>query len=249
MKHHRTPRPPASGWRISAAIVAIAAVFALKLAVLLQLHAHPLLRPEAGLDTAVYLSLAREVLRGQFALGPGLYFVPPLYVYFVSLLLWLSGSVDWVRVVQTALGAAAVAFVFRTADLWHGRRAAWFAGGLAALAGVFTFYEVLLLPAALDPFLAALSLYLLANALVADDSDRMKRTAVAAGAVFGAFALNRANVLLPVLAIALLLAVTRRRRAALLLAAGLIAALAPVLVRNYVVARDVTPLSSHGGLS
>ena len=238
----------ASRWRVTAGIAALAAVFALKLAVLLQLGGHPLLRPEAGLDTAAYIGLARDVVRGNLALG-GLYFVPPLYLYVLALLLRLWDSIIWVRLVQIAFGTAATALVFRTAEVWHGRRAAWFAAGLTAFTGVFTFYEVLLLPSALDPFLAALSLYFLSRLLTGTGSFGRTQTAFMAGLAFGAFALNRPNVLLATAGVVLVMLAARRSRLALRLAAGLVLALLPLLARNYVVARDIAPVSSHGGVN
>ena len=66
---------------------------------------------------------------------------------------------------QVAFGTAAVALVFVTARLWFGRPAAWAAATLAALTGLFTFYEILVLQAALDPFLTAAFLCALAFAL------------------------------------------------------------------------------------
>ena len=230
-----------------AAPLALVAVFVLKLAALLQLQDHPLLRPETGLDTTAYVDLAREIVRGNLALAPALYVVPPLYVYFLALVSWLAGSLFWVRVAQVALGTAAVGLIFRTGEIWFGRRAAWLAGGLAAFAGIFTFHEILLLHAALDPFLTALALYLLALAL--RDPDRRQNLALLAGVAVGAFALNRPNALLAAAGLAVLLVVARRGRTALLLTAGVAVALLPVLARNYAVAADVSPVSSHGGLS
>jgi hypothetical protein len=60
----------------------LAAVFAAKLIVVLQLRDHPLLQPDTGLDTTVYTRLAEQVVSGNLSLGPGLYFVSPLYIYF-----------------------------------------------------------------------------------------------------------------------------------------------------------------------
>jgi hypothetical protein len=82
---------PRSGWnwRLPAFL---AAVFLLKLVVLLQLQHHPLLEPEGALDTAAYVSLARRVLGGDLWLGPGLYYVSPLYIYVLAALLGLSDS-------------------------------------------------------------------------------------------------------------------------------------------------------------
>ena len=59
-------------WR---AVAALATVFLVKVVVLVQLRNHPLLQADAGLDTTVYLDLARRVIDGNVALGPGLYFV------------------------------------------------------------------------------------------------------------------------------------------------------------------------------
>jgi tetratricopeptide (TPR) repeat protein len=67
--------------------------------------------------------------------------------------------------------------------------------------------------------------------------------------LFGIQTLNRPNILIPALMIALLLAAARRWRAVLLMTAGLIAALAPITIRNFVVAGDWSPVSSHGGLN
>ena len=120
-------------------VVAAAAVFALKLAVMLQLKDHALTQPDAGLDTTAYVGLAERVLGGDIGLGRGLYFLSPLYIYFLAAVLGVWHSFTLVRLAQIALGTAAVACVFVTADEWFGRRAAWLAAALAALTGVFTF--------------------------------------------------------------------------------------------------------------
>ena len=156
---------PRSGWdwRLPSFL---AAVFLLKLVVLVQLQHHPLLEPEGSLDTAAYASLARRVLAGDLWLGPGLYYVSPLYIYVLAALLGLSDSFTFVRLVQIALGTAAVACVFWTARTWFGPRAAWIAAALAALTGEFTFYEIVVFQSSLDAFLTAAALLCLTGALV-----------------------------------------------------------------------------------
>jgi tetratricopeptide (TPR) repeat protein len=223
----------------------LALVFVLKLIVLLQLRDHPLLQPQAGLDTTVYTDLARAAVEGNVLLGPGLYYVSPLYIYFVALVLAVADSMVWVRVVQIVLGTLAVGLIFQTAQIWHGRRAAWVAAVLAALTGLFTFYEVLLLQAALEPVLTALVLASLARALTSE----RRMWFAAAGMAFGIQTMNRPNVLMAAFGVALLLVVVRRWRSALFLAAGVVIALLPITARNYVVAGDVSPVSSHGGLN
>lgn len=220
-------------------------MFLVKLTVVLQLRDHPLLQADAGLDTTAYLELARRVIDGNVSLSPGLYFVSPLYIYFTAALLAVADSLTIVRVVQAALGTAAVAFVFVTAQLWFGRSAAWAAGTFAALTGVFTFYETLVLQAALDPFLTAGFLCALALALNRE-SDRWF---LVAGIVLGVGTLNRPNLLIAGVGLAGLLLLRPRRRAAAIFAAGVVVALLPVAMRNVVVAGEWSPVSSHGGLN
>lgn len=242
--------------RITRFGIFLAAVFAAKLVVVLQLRDHPLLQPDAGLDTTVYTQLAAQVAGGNLWLGPGLYFVSPLYIYFLAAILAVAGTFATARVIQIVLGTAAVWLVSVAAEEWFGRRAGWMAAIFAALTGLLTFHEVLLLQAALDPFLTAAALAALALALTRDaDLEsgaidlRLLRWFGAAGLAFGVQALNRPNVLIPAVAIVLILAVVRRWRSAGAMALGIAIALAPIAIRNLVVAGDWSPLSSHGGLN
>ena len=227
------------------AVAALATVFLVKVVVLLQLRDHPLLQADAGLDTTVYLDLARRVLDGNVALGPGLYFVSPLYIYFTAAVLAIAQSLTIVRVVQVAFGTAAVALVFITARVWFGRPAAWAAATLASLTGLFTFYEILVLQAALDPFLTAAFLCALTFAL----TRRSGRWFILTGVVLGIGALNRPNVLIAGAGIAVLMMLQRRLSHAALFTAGVLLALVPVTARNVAVAGEWSPVSSHGGLN
>jgi tetratricopeptide (TPR) repeat protein len=223
-------------------------VFAVKLIVLWQLQQHPLLQPDAGLDTTTYVQLAQKVGGGDIALGPGLYYMSPLYIYFLAAALAVADSFTFVRVVQIALGTAAVACVFVTARGWYGPRAAWIAASLAAFTGLFTFYEILLLQAALDPFLTAAALMCLTLALKQDRAVT-REWALLAGILFGLQGLNRPNVLIAVAGILLTALAVRRFRLAVLLSAGVLMGVAPVVIRNVVVARQLALVSSQGGLN
>lgn len=145
------------------------AALALKVAVLARFDAHPLLQPVGDIDGGVYARLAADVARGDLLLrgpGPVPFFVSPLYIYFLAAIHTLSaGSLLAAKAVQILLGTAAVALVFFTAKRLFGDRAALAVGVLYGLTGVVTFHEVLILQAALDPFLTALCLFLLADAL------------------------------------------------------------------------------------
>lgn len=263
----RAGAPPRRPARLAPAWL-LAAALAVKAVALLQLHGHPLLQPAGELDTAYYVALAREVAAGDLSAGGRVFFVSPLYVYVLAAVFAAtSGSLLAAKVVQIVLGAAAVGLVFATARLWFGDRTARLAAGLALLTGSFTFNEVLILQSALDPFLTALSVYLLARAWLAP----APRAWFAAGAVLGLHALNRPNVLIVAAATGAWLAVAvarglRQQRAiqvggprtgrvepgpAVLaaLVLGLGAVLAPVTVRNAMAAGELTLVSSHGGLN
>jgi 4-amino-4-deoxy-L-arabinose transferase-like glycosyltransferase/Flp pilus assembly protein TadD len=223
----------------------LGAAFLLKLVVVVQLKDHPLLQPDAGLDTTAYVDLARRVLGGDVGLGPGLYYVSPLYIYFLALSYGLTRSFTAVRVIQAALGTVTIACVFLMAREWFGRRAAWIAAASAALCGVLIFYEVLLQQSGLDGVLTAAGLCALTFAL----RGRGEWWYVAAGAIFGLHTLNRPNMLVPAVAFVLMLLLLRRVKVAAWLAAGVLVGLAPATIRNVVVAHEWSLVSSHGGLN
>ena len=240
---------PSSGslWRTTRARLAwlLGGVLAIKLVVVWQLKDHVLLQPATTMDTGVYVGLARKVLAGDWGLGPGLYYVSPLYIYFLALIDGASGSLTAVRVVQILLGTVSVGLIFATTREWFGERAAWIAALLAALTGLFSFYEAVLLQASLDAVLTSAALLLLTLAL----RRGAPRWYVLTGVVFGIQSLNRPNMLLAAAAIATLLLLLRRVKPFVWVTAGLIAGLAPVAARNVVVSGEWSLLSSHGGLN
>ena len=226
----------------------LAAAFVFKLVVLLQLTGHPLTAPDSGLDTTAYAELARQVVGGNLGLGPGLYFVSPLYIYFLAALLAVFDSFTFVKVVQILLGTGAIGFMFFTTRAWFGERAALITAGLASVTGLFTFYEVLILQSSIDVFLTSAALYLLCRALLPRSVG--VQFVLFAGVAFGLQALNRPNVLIAVVGVALVMVILLRRiKPAALLIAGLLIGIAPVAIRNVVVARQFSLVSSHGGLN
>jgi tetratricopeptide (TPR) repeat protein len=261
--------------------VLLGCVFVLKLLVFVQLRDHPLIQPDAGLDTTAYAGLASQVLAGNLGLGPGLYYVSPLYIYFLAGILAVAHSYTFVRIVQITLGTGTVLCVFVMARAWFGEIAAWAAAVLAALTGLFTFFELLIQQSSIDGFLTAAALSCLTFALLGErkpedprDTDPRgpqrpprearnrnqtpavtkavepgRAAAVAAGIVFGLQTLNRPNVLIAALAVLVALAATKRLRLGTLMLAGIIAGMAPVAIRNLVVAHRFSFVSSHGGLN
>jgi tetratricopeptide (TPR) repeat protein len=257
--------------RTALGLAALAGVFLVKLAVLLTIGHHPLLVPAGELDGAYYFHFARQVAAGDWLLDDAgsffgrpapAFFISPLYIYVLALFLKLGGgSLEAARFAQIVLGTAAVGLIALTARRWYGDRAAWMAGALATFCGLFTFYEVLILQAALEPFLTALDLYALTWALRSGEHPRALRYLLAGGA-FGLHALNRPNMLIVFGGLAacmiawgfVRLAARDRRTAALPLLAstaafvlGGVLAISPATYRNWRVSHQFVPISSHGG--
>jgi 4-amino-4-deoxy-L-arabinose transferase-like glycosyltransferase len=225
-------------------------LFAAKLLVVWELKDHPLLQPDAGLDTTAYATLAQRVAAGDLGLGPGLYFVSPFYIYFLAAALAVFDSFTAVRVLQAGLGTVAVACVFLTARAWFGPRAAWVASILAAATGLFTFYETIIIQSSIDAALTAGALAALTVGLRGSDAHWRTTTAfVAAGTLFGFGILNRPNMFFGVLAVVVTALALRRWRPAALVAAGIALAMSPVMARNLVVSGEWSLVSSHGGLN
>ncbi|HYN10216.1 MAG TPA: tetratricopeptide repeat protein [Vicinamibacterales bacterium] len=274
----------------TALVCFLTGVFVLKLVVVLQLRDHPLVQPDVGLDTTAYAELARRVVAGDIGLGPGLYYVSPLYIYVLAAILFATDSFTAARLIQIFLGTAAVGFIFVMAREWFGERAARVAAVFAAFTGLFTFYEALILQASIDVFLTSAALLCLTLALRRGQSARGPRGAFSliagggaparekedsesasagarasgggapralksdrwfllSGLVFGIQSLNRPNMTVAVAGLATVLLVTRRFRPAALLAAGLLIGMAPAAIRNVVVTREWSLVSSHGGLN
>jgi tetratricopeptide (TPR) repeat protein len=267
--------------RLPIALAAVATVFGVKLAVLLTLGPHPLLQPAGELDGAYYFHFAKQVVAGDWWLSDPAnffgrpaapFFISPLYIYVLAFLLKLGGgSLEVARFGQIILGTAAVALIVLSTRRWYGARAGWLAGAFATFCGLFTFYEILILQAALEPFLTALDLYLLTWAFYDAGSGLREAKLVAffaAGAALGLHALNRPNMLIVLGGLAALLtgflvvrAITAIRRVhpaerpsvlrpltvvAAFVVGGLMA-ISPATYRNWRVSHEFVPISSHGG--
>ena len=250
-------------------VAVVAAALIVKTVVLRQIGSHPLLQPLGELDSAFYVQLARSLATDGPLAGGEPFAVSPLYAYFLGAVFALGGSIETARVAQILLGSAAVGFIFISARHWFGEAAAWVAAALALLTGLFSFYEILILPAALDPFLVAAMLACVSN--IATPRRKVgvvgtpvqsgsARAMIAAGIFAGLFALNRPNALVfaGVLAGWPLLWWWRTRgqpkpqlslRRAILLPAALLVVLAANGLRNYAASGEWVLVSSHGGLN
>lgn len=231
-----------------ALLVIITLALVVKVIVVAQLGDHPMLSEHSGLDTTAYAELAQRIVAGDLLLGPGLYYLSPLYMYVLAGALTVTDSFTGARLIQVSLGAISVGGLWVLTAVWSNPRAAWWAAGLAILTGVITFYEVLILQASLDFALTTGALLALTWA-VRSDGGVATRWFALAGSAFGLAALNRPNMMAVAAGLLVLLLITRRVRPAAVFLVGLLIALAPVAIRNGVVAGEWFTVTSHGGLN
>jgi 4-amino-4-deoxy-L-arabinose transferase-like glycosyltransferase/Flp pilus assembly protein TadD len=224
-------------------IVVIAAV--IKVIVTLQLGDHPMLSEDGGLDTTAYAELARRIVAGDLLLGPGLYYLSPLYMYVLAAGLAVTDSFTSVRILQALLGAVSIGGLWAITSTWANTRAAMWAAALAVGTGVLTFYEALILQTSIDTALTTAALLALTWAVRSNQPRWFSLT----GAAFGLATLNRPNMMVVAAGLVVIILLARRIRPAVLFLAGVALALAPVAIRNGVVAGEWFTVSSHGGLN
>lgn len=239
----------------SSVVFALLLILAVKAAVLYQLGHHPLLDPVGELDGSYYRHLGEMVAGGDVTLSsadsffgqqPPPFFLAPLYIYFLGLVFKLShNSIMAARAVQIVLGTAGVYLLALSVRRWFGDRAAWIAGALAGFCGLFTFYEILILPASLDVFLTALDLYLIAKA--ADEGGNRNWTL--AGLALGLHALNRPHIAIILAGLTIIVALRVHWKSAAALLVTALVVIAPVTIRNYSVGGKFAFIASNAGIN
>lgn len=204
-------------------------------------------------DAHIFDSWAARISGGDWAGGPQLFVLPPLYPYLLSLVYSVAGRVPAsVVLLQSLLGVVASGLVWHLAHRRFGEIAGVTAGILFGAAGTVLFYESMLVGASVAVFLTLLALVFL---------DRWRtvkamRPLGCAGLCLGLLAILRPNflVLIPVALLVTLWPYRKPRgreaiRVAAVFTALAIAPLMVLLVRNGVVAGEWTPLSAHGGIN
>lgn len=249
-------------WFWPAIVFAVALV--LRLAYVFEVRFTPFFQT-LGLDAKFYDQWAREIAAG--ARRGDAFFMSPLYPYFLAGVYRLFGrDLLAVRVVQAFVGSFSAVLIYLLGRETFGRTVALVSGFVAASYGAFIFYDGSIL---MTPLLVFLNLAAVLLLLRADATGRAELF-VAAGAVLGLAAIGRAAVLafVPVALGWMVwagspasargraedLPVGRPRLSGRLLAMlffmlGIVLTVAPVTVRNRVVAGDFVLITSNGGLN
>lgn len=183
------------------------------------------------------------------------YFRPPGYAYFLAAVYRLTGPGYFgPRVVQMVLGLANALLAFLLARRSFGNVTA-----LVLAALMVTYWPFIYTEADFEePVLSIFLLLSLAHLLVRWAAGRRPAwMALCAGGLIGLLGLVRPNALILVVPVAWwtwwILARRSEGRAALktvaAVVAGTVILVSPATVRNYVVARDLVPISSNGGIN
>jgi len=218
--------------RVLAAIWVFA--FAIRCLYLWQIADAPFYDLRLG-DADAYDAWARRIAAGDW-IGQGAFYQAPLYPYLLALLYrTLGDGVTVVRIVQALLGATSCALLAAAAASFVGEMQAVIAGALLAVYPPAIFLDGLLEKSSFVTFFTVLLLWLVSKPPTAMTMRRW----VAAGAALGLLTLTRENAMLLVLPLLLWIVLApmprrARSRAAAALAAGGLAILLPVGVRNLV---------------
>lgn len=243
--------PPPMRRSSTDALVVFVAALVPRLALLASGRDDPVARIPM-LDAEYAVDWARRIAAGDFWGSPeaGAYFRPPLYEWFLAAAFRLPGDDLGVALgLQALLGAATAALLADISRRRFGRLAGFATGALAALAWPLLFFSREFLIAPLELFLIAALLRLLDGATPASRTARW----IAAGALVGAGALTRPNLVTVAPAAVLVAALAYGRsgalRRAVLVALGTGLVVAPVTVRNRVISGDWVPIATQGGLN
>lgn len=239
----------ASGdWPAFLAIVGLAAT--LRIAYTLASRQSPFF-DHLDLDSRFYDLWAKDIAGGKWV-GDEVFFMGPLYPYFLAVIYRIFGTgLVWVKVIQGLLGGLTAGVTYLLGKLIFGPVAGIVAGFIAAMYVPFIFYDNSILLPVLATLLNALMLYFLYLGL----RGKGVKAFLPAGLFAGLSAAGNASVLafgLPAVAFLLVYgkaSAGMRLRKAVLFALGAAIVVTPITLRNYIVGRDLVPLTSNAGLN
>lgn len=199
-------------------------------------------------DAFFFNSWAQEIASGDWLGGKEVFFIGPLYAYFLGIIYRLIGPhLTIVRFVHVGLEMGSALFIYGFARRAVGDRAARVAGVLWVFYLPAIFLSSFVLPVSLDIFLITGSFYLLARGV-----EGRWRNFAGAGALLGLAALDRSNLLVFVAAAVPLYLIYVRRigwRRLVAYFAPLAFIMLAVTLRNGLVGGDFVLISSQGGVN
>ncbi len=236
-------------------ILIFALAFLIRLIYVKQLSVTYFFAPfKGGFDDYIFDNWAQEILKGHWLGNSSIYiYRMPLYTYFLSLAYFIFGHSYWiVYILQSFIGAITCVLIYFIASILFNRTTGLIAGIISALYGIFIFYSGMLVGETLGLFLMCLSFLFL---LLFQKTAR-RDYLFWAGLTIGLSMLLRANIMVMVPFILLWLYMIRRKGQPIFLFSGifiLLFAIAisvfPIMVRNYIVDKDIVPIAASGGIN
>jgi len=237
----RGPRPRGAAPSLSGRtlLLLFAVALLLRLLHVLAMRASPYFENPV-IDAATYDDAARSIATGH-GHPDVVFWQPPGYAYFLSLIYTLAGMGYLApRIVQAFLGAASVVLTAWIGARFFGRRVGLIAGYAAALYGLLIYYDGELLTPTLT---IALQLAAVTAAVLARER-RSLALWVGSGVLIGLASVVTA----PSLVMGAVLAVAAGRRA-WAVALGAAIAIAPVTWRNLQRGHELVPISWNAGIN
>ena len=242
-----------SGWIYPLALFSLALI--IRIVYIYQLKNSYFFAPfKGGFDDYIFDSWAMEILKGNW-LGDSVIYIyrMPLYVYFLSLVYYLFGhSYLAVYILQAIIGALTCVVVYRIGSIYFTPIAGLAGGLLTAFYGPLLYYTGMLVGETLGIFLTCLSFLFL---LLFQKKSKFVNLFIA-GILMGLSMLARGNMLivLPFVIFWLILILRKEKITKLVVSIvisiiGVLIAIAPIMVRNYVIEKDVVPITALGGLN
>jgi tetratricopeptide (TPR) repeat protein len=216
------------------------------------------------IDGANYVGMARAIAAGHLLGGKDVFWQPPLYPYFLAVILALSGSRMWVvDVVQACLGTLSCLLVYAIGRRVMPDRGAFLAGLIMAVYGPLIHFDVQpLIPVLHIALVLCGLLFLLRGAGIRAASRAPRRDWLLGGLAWGLAAIATPNILLAVPAVAVWIALRPAcefrdgpphrpglRRPVALFLIGVAAPVALVAARNLAVSGEPVLISSNGGIN
>ncbi|UCD65401.1 MAG: glycosyltransferase family 39 protein, partial [Deltaproteobacteria bacterium] len=200
-------------------------------------------------DLGAYDRWAREIIEHGW-LGKDIFYQDPLYPYFLAFLYKVVGrDFFWIYVIQAFLGAITSLLLVGLGNRIFSKATGIFAGMFYALYGPAIFYDGLLLKVTLSAFLFTLAIYL----FLYKDMEDVGPSQFFSGFFIGLACLTRANffLILPIILVTLLVnkntRIYKKFGMLILFIVGVASALAPVIVRNYVVGNELVLTTAQAG--
>ena len=205
----------------------------------------------ATMDSAVYLNWARLILE-QGWLGTEIFYRAPFYPYFLSVIFWFApNNLLAVYMIQLSLGICSVVLIYGIAKRIYSERAGLIAAGCSLIYPPLTFFETKILPTITGIFLGLLFIYLLTRA----EQEKKWYFWVGGATCLGLATICRPNYVLVIPLMILGLLVVHRKKLRQTCIPILILVLVPaaiigtITLRNYVVGKDLVPISANAGIT